>query len=96
MGYAISFDLDTTRMKVDGVSPSPIYNVEIPRALKSCGFGRKLQRSTYATSEDEVEALRALVALESTIKSQAPNFAKYAKHVYVFRTDSWTCITHII
>lgn len=96
--YAIAFDLDTTSMRSAGMSASDItqvYQREIPDALKQCGFTAHPQGSLYHT-ELEHDPITAIMRLQSTLRSQAPNFINYVKRVHVFRMEEWSDVTEII
>lgn len=96
--YAIAFDLDTAAMKANGVTDSQrtrIYSTEIPRALESCGFTAHPQGSLYHT-EAEHDPITAIMKLQSTLKTQAPNFCNYVKRVHVFRLEEWSDVTALI
>ena len=96
--YAIAFDLDTAQMKHDGLQPADttkIYQTEIPGALEVCGFKSHLQGSIYATDADQ-DPIVAILKLQSSLKSRAPNFCKYVKRVHVFRLEDWSDVTEVI
>lgn len=96
--YAIAFDLDTAAMRANGVTDSQrtrIYSTEIPNALASCGFTAHPQGSLYHT-ESERDPITAIMQLQSTLKTQAPNFCSYVKRVHVFRLEEWSDVTALI
>lgn len=96
--YAIAFDLDTARMKSDGLSNShmtSIYQTEIPNALRACGFTAHPQGSLYHT-EAEQNPINAIMTLQSTMQGKAPRFCQYVKSVHVFRMEEWSDVTQLI
>jgi virulence-associated protein VapD len=96
--YAITFDLDTTAMKNDGMSPSDIttvYQQEIPDALKTCGFTAHPQGSLYHTEVSQ-DPITAVMKLQSALRTQAPNFCKYVRRVHVFRMEEWSDVPELI
>jgi virulence-associated protein VapD len=93
--YAIAFDLDTRRMRNDGLSDSDrtsIYQREIPEALASCGFTAHPQGSLYHT-EAEHDPITAIMNLKEALKTDAPCFCMYVKRVHVFRMEEWSDVT---
>jgi virulence-associated protein VapD len=96
--YAIAFDIDTKRMKDDGLSDSQrtkIYQTEIPNALASVGFTAHPQGSLYHT-ESEKDPITALMQIQGVLKQDASNFCKYAKRVHIFRMEEWSDATTLI
>ena len=96
--YAIAFDLDTTAMTANGVTPAQrttIYQQEIPGALAACGFTVHAQGSLYHTEVDQ-DAIPALMRLQSTLRAQAPNFCRYVSTVHVFRMEEWSDVTGLL
>lgn len=96
--YAIAFDLDTTLMKSDGLTPSErtaVYQTEIPNALRSCGFTGHPQGSLYHTESDQ-SPINAIMKLQGSLTSEAPKFCKYVKRVHVFRMEEWSDVTELI
>ena len=96
--YAIAFDIDTRRMKDDGKTDSDIttlYQKELPDALEECGFTVHIQGSVYRTNI-ESNQLSILVALQSRLRTKAPNFCKYVKVAHIFRIEEQSEITELI
>ena len=96
--YAIAFDLDTKRMKEEGLTDSErtaIYQTEIPYALSSCGFTAHPQGSLYHT-ESEQNPINAIMELKETLKQSASKFCKYVKRVHVFRMEEWSDVTSLL
>jgi len=93
--YAIAFDLDTKRMKADGVAIASVYNTEIPNALKAVGFTAHPQGSLYHT-EAEQNPITAIMTLQSGLKKDAPQFCKYVRRVHVFRMEEWSDVTKLL
>jgi virulence-associated protein VapD len=96
--YAIAFDLDTKAMKAAGLTPADrtrVYQTEIPTALASCGFTGHPQGSLYHT-ESEQNPITAIMQLQSSLKSKAPEFCKYVRRVHVFRMEEWSDVTSLI
>lgn len=96
--YAIAFDLDTKRMKAAGFSQADItrvYQIEIPQALRACGFTAHPQGSLYHT-EKEQDQITALMTLQETLLRQAPNFCAFVNRVHVFRMEEWSDVTALI
>jgi len=96
--YAIAFDLDTTAMRVAGLTNSDktrIYQREIPDALTACGFTAHPQGSLYHTEADQ-EQITAIMKLQGSLKSKAPSFCKFVKRVHVFRMEEWSDVTQLI
>ena len=96
--YAVAFDLDTTAMTADGLTPADrtrIYQTEIPEALSGCGFTAHPQGSLYHT-EAEQNPITAIMRLQGALKQNAPQFCKYVKRVHVFRMEEWSDVTPLI
>lgn len=96
--YAIAFDLDTTAMRGAGLTPAQItsiYQVEIPAALKSCGFDAHPQGSLYHTTSEQ-NPINAIMQLQASLKNGAPNFCRFARRVHVFRMEEWSDVTSLI
>jgi virulence-associated protein VapD len=96
--YAIAFDLNTKRMKKDGLSASQItkiYKTETKEAFKKCGFTVRAQGSLYRTSVEQ-DQIKLLIDLRSNLQSHAPLFCKYVEKLHVFRMDDWSDITESI
>ncbi len=96
--YAIAFDMDTTRMKADGmtrVDITNLYQKEIRAALESCGFPVHIQGSVYRTNT-ESNQLSILIALQSGLRTKAPTFCKYVKVAHIFRIEEQSEITGLI
>lgn len=96
--YAIAFDLDTTAMTAAGLTAADktrVYQTEIPRALASCGFTAHPQGSLYHT-EAEQNPITAIMQLQSSLKTQAPQFCKFVRRVHVFRMEEWSDVTTLI
>ncbi|MEQ5802549.1 hypothetical protein [Halomonas sp. H10-9-1] len=96
--YAIAFDVDTKGMRDSGFTNSQItnlYQTEIPSALANCGFTAHPQGSLYHT-EMEKDPITAIMQLQSTLKTQAPNFCQYVRRVHVFRMEEWSDVTPLI
>lgn len=96
--YAIAFDMDTAGMRAAGFTPARItrvYQTEIPQALAACGFTAHPQGSLYHT-ETEQNPITALMTLQGTLQSQAPNFCAYVNRVHVFRMEEWSDVTALI
>lgn len=96
--YAIAFDVDTKRMKVDGLTQSQVtnlYQTEIPNALGLCGFTAHPQGSLYHTESDK-DPITALMQLQSVLKTKAPSFCKYVNRVHVFRMEEWSDVTPLL
>lgn len=96
--YAIAFDLDTARMKQDGLSQADItrvYQREIPDALATCGFTGHPQGSLYHT-EEEHDPIAAIMKLQGALRGEAPNFCQYVRRVHVFRMEEWSDVTPLI
>ena len=96
--YAIAFDLDTKAMKSAGLSSSDrtrVYQTEIPTALASCGFTAHPQGSLYHT-EAEQNPITAIMQLQSSLKTKAPEFCKFVRRVHVFRMEEWSDVTTLI
>jgi virulence-associated protein VapD len=96
--YAIAFDLDTTAMRNNGVTPAQrtnIYQVEIPQALAGCGFTAHPQGSLYHT-ESEQNPITAIMQLQSALTNNAPRFCQYVRRVHVFRMEEWSDVTALI
>lgn len=92
--YAIAFDLNTKKMRDNGMNNSDIvrvYQVEIPEALRKAGFKLHIQGSVYATQEDSLDAALLLIP---RMKKFATNFCKYVKNAHVFRMDESAEVTH--
>jgi len=97
--YAIAFDIDTTGMKESGWNKSQItqlYQIEIPQALEKCGFTVHPQGSLYHTNVEKEDALAAIMTLQSSLKTFAPNFCNWIKRVHVFRMDEWSDVTSLL
>jgi len=96
--YAIAFDMDTSSMENDGFSKSQIttvYQKEIPQALSTCGFTAHPQGSLYHTETDK-DPIAALLQIQTTLKTNAPNFCKYVKRVHIFRMEEWSDVTPLL
>lgn len=96
--YAIAFDLDTKAMKAAGLTNGDrtrVYQTEIPSALASCGFTAHPQGSLYHT-EAEQNPITAIMQLQSSLKTKAPEFCKYVRRVHVFRMEEWSDVTTLI
>lgn len=96
--YAIAFDLDTKAMKNAGLTSSDrtrVYQTEIPTALASCGFTAHPQGSLYHT-EAEQNPITAIMQLQSSLKTKAPEFCKFVRRVHVFRMEEWSDVTTLI
>ena len=96
--YAIAFDLDTKGMRAFGITPSQItavYQYEIPKALATCGFTAHPQGSLYHT-EAEQNPITAIMKLQGSLKSGAPNFCRWVRRVHVFRMEEWSDVTSLI
>jgi virulence-associated protein VapD len=96
--FAIAFDLDTVRMKADGLSESDrtrIYQTELPKALSKCGFTEHPQGSLYHTNSEH-DPIIAIIQLQSILKTDAPQFCKYVNKIHVFRMDHWSDVTSAI
>lgn len=96
--YAIAFDLDTAGMTAGGLSRADItrvYQTEIPSALTSCGFTAHPQGSLYHT-EEELDPIKAIMRLQNTLQTQAPQFCQYVRRVHVFRMEEWSDVTELI
>jgi virulence-associated protein VapD len=96
--YAIAFDMDTKAMTAAGVVGSArtrIYQTEIPDALMACGFTAHPQGSLYHTESDQ-NPITAIMRLQSTLSSQAPNFCRFVRRVHVFRMEEWSDVTELI
>nr|WP_180317238.1 hypothetical protein [Delftia acidovorans] len=96
--YAIAFDLDTVAMKKSGITRAQctnIYQVEIPNALKSCGFTAHPQGSLYHT-ESEQNPINAIMQLQSALTGSAPRFCRFVRRVHVFRMEEWSDVTDLI
>lgn len=96
--YAIAFDLDTKRMRTDGLSQSEItsiYQTEIRDALWKCGFSQHPQGSLYHTDKDQ-DPITAIMKLQAILKDEAPRFCKYVNRVHVFRMEEWSDVTELI
>lgn len=96
--YAIAFDLDTKRMRNDGLSDSDrtlIYQKEVQEALEKCGFTEHPQGSLYHTLVER-DPIPAIMDLKETLKEHAPNFCKYVRRVHVFRMEEWSDVTPML
>ncbi|WP_144817393.1 hypothetical protein [Enterobacter sp. DE0047] len=96
--YAIAFDLDTTAMRAGGFTKSQIarvYQTEIPNALQNCGFTAHPQGSLYHTESDQ-NPINAIMKLQSSLTTLAPNFCQYVSRVHVFRMEEWSDVTGLI
>lgn len=96
--YAIAFDLDTRRMKGDGLTQAEItriYQTEIPQALAACGFTAHPQGSLYHT-EGEHDPITAIMKLHGSLLNNANNFCNYVNRVHVFRMEEWSDVTDLI
>ena len=96
--YAVAFDLDTKAMKNDGLSDSVktgIYQKEVKEALVSCGFTDHPQGSLYCTEKDQ-DPIKAIMNLQTTLKTKAPLFCKYVSRIHIFRMEEWSDVTDII
>lgn len=96
--YAVAFDLDTAGMRAAGFTNGQItrvYQTEIPRALTACGFTAHPQGSLYHT-ETEQDPISAIMKLQGTLQTQAPNFCAYVNRVHVFRMEEWSDVTTLI
>jgi len=96
--YAIAFDLDTARMRRDGMSDADrtrVYQQEIPTALATCGFTGHPQGSLYHT-EAEHDPIAAIMKLQGSLKGGAPRFCQYVRRVHVFRMEEWSDVTGLI
>ena len=96
--YAIAFDLDTAKMRTDGLSNADrtqIYQTEIPSALAGCGFTAHPQGSLYHT-EAEQNPITAIMRLQGALTQNAPRFCKYVRRVHVFRMEEWSDVTDLI
>lgn len=96
--YAIAFDLNTKQMRAAGLTQSQIttvYQTEIRQALANCGFTAHPQGSLYHTEETQ-DPITAIMRLQSTLKTQAPEFCKYVRRVHVFRMEEWSDVTQLI
>jgi virulence-associated protein VapD len=96
--YAIAFDLDTKAMKAANLTAADrtrVYQTEIPAALASCGFTALPQGSLYHTESDQ-NPITAIMQLQSSLKTKAPEFCKYVRRVHVFRMEEWSDVTSLI
>jgi virulence-associated protein VapD len=96
--YAIAFDLDTAGMRAAGFTNAQVvgvYQKEIPNALAASGFTAHPQGSLYHT-QIEHDPITAIMTLQSTLRTQAPNFCTYVKRVHVFRMEEWSDVTALI
>jgi len=96
--YAVAFDLDTKAMRNDGLSESEktsIYQREISDALSSCGFTAHPQGSLYHTEKDQ-DPIKAIMNLQTTLKTKAPQLCKYVNRIHIFRMEEWSDVTDII
>jgi virulence-associated protein VapD len=96
--YAIAFDLDTKAMAAAGVTPAErtqIYQLEIPDALRRCGFTAHPQGSLYHT-EAEQNPITAIMQLQSSLTDYAPRFCRYVRRVHVFRMEEWSDVTALL
>ena len=96
--YAIAFDLDTKRMKLDGMTDSErttIYQREVKDVLARCGFVAHPQGSLYHTMAEK-DVITAIMDLKESLKNYAPNFCQYVRRVHVFRMEEWSDVTSMI
>ena len=96
--YAIAFDLDTARMRDDGITNAQrttIYQTEIPTALANCGFTAHPQGSLYHTEADQ-DPIIAIMRLQSELTNNAPQFCQYVRRVHVFRMEEWSDVTPLL
>ena len=89
--YVIAFDVDTRRMRSDGLEGaiSKVYQ-DVEKLLRSCGFTEKIQGSTYRSNNDD--GINSLIEFISR-KAEIPLFCGYAKRVHFFRCDDHSDIT---
>lgn len=95
--YAISIDLDTSKMKQD-LSDSEItrvYQKELPDALFSAGFREKQDGLFFMTQPNADESLIPIIVLEQTLKEEAPTACKYFKRIRVFEVEAFADITSL-
>jgi virulence-associated protein VapD len=90
--YVIAFDVDTRKMKDDGLegAVNKVY-AEVEKLLRSCGFCDKIQGSTYKSTNDD--GINSLIEFLSR-KGELALFCTYAKRVHFFRCDDHSDITH--
>ncbi len=96
--YAIAFDMDTKAMVRAGLKRSEItkvYNIEIPDALRKCGFTAHPQGSLYHT-ELEQDPILAIMKLQQVLQHDAPSFCKFVRRVHVFRMEEWSDVTPLV
>ena len=96
--YAIAFDLDTAEMTNQGISQSErsqIYQSEIPKALKLCGFTAHPQGSLYHTVAEQ-NPITAIMQLQSMLTKHAPRFCRFVRRVHVFRMEEWSDVTELL
>ena len=89
--YVIAFDVDTRRMRSDGLesAKTKVYQ-DVEKLLRSCGFTEKIQGSTYRSNNDD--GINSLIEFISR-KGEIPLFCAYAKRVHFFRCDDHSDIT---
>lgn len=96
--YAVSIDLDTTKMKDDNLKPSEItkiYQKELPEALSKIGFKTKLDGLTFVTDSIRNDSLIPIMVFKDDFIAHAPNTCKYLKKIVVFRIDAWADVTEL-
>jgi virulence-associated protein VapD len=98
--FALAFDLDTKKMKKDGLTKSQrtiIYQKEIPKALAECGFTKHTQGSLYMTDPNtEHSSIGALLTLQAKLNAASSNFRKYAHRVHIFIVQDWSDVTGVL
>jgi virulence-associated protein VapD len=89
---ALIFDINNTRMKEDGLTPSQITRVYegIAKELFSAGFDERIQHSAYRTTG--IEGVKALLTLINR-KDKYPLFCQYKSRVHWMTCDEYSDIT---
>ena len=89
---ALIFDINNTRMKEDGLTPSQITRVYegIAKELFSAGFDERIQHSAYRTTG--IEGVKALLTLINR-KDKYPLFCQYKSRVHWMTCDVAVLIT---
>src|SRR5438552_4041382 len=85
-------------MTAAGLSNSDVTNVyqrDLPKALKACGFTEHLQGSVWATKAD-ADPLKAIMQLQGSLQRHAPRFCQFVTAVHVFRMEDWSDVTAMV
>jgi virulence-associated protein VapD len=89
---ALIFDINSTRIKEDGLTPSQITRVYegIAKELFSAGFDERIQHSACRTTN--VEGAKALLTLMDR-KDKYPLFCQYKSRVHWMTCAEYSDIT---